>query len=175
MRSEIWSGVDFWWTVFCAHWLDFDNGVLESWTFVLFDFFIFRRSTWILRQPELIQTAIFKSTVLRDHAVDFKKIRCFRKLKVRTFWWSYFWEDPRGFWDPTWRIPPYTPQAVWFHCCIMSNHLEIGSKSTWMFEKWKVRTFMIPKHESLLKTTRNCWELPFRFGSSIPVSYCMPL
>ena len=124
---------------------------------------------------ERIQTVIFTSTVLRHHAVDFKNFRCFRKLKVRTFWWSYFWEDPRGFWDPTWWIRPYTPQAVWFRCCTMDCHSEIGSKSTWMFEKWKIRTFMIPKHETLLKTTRNYREPSLRYGSSILVSYCIPL
>ena len=46
-------------------------GFPDSWKFVLFDFLIFRRSTWILRQPERIQTVIFTSTVLRHHAVDF--------------------------------------------------------------------------------------------------------
>ena len=42
-------------------------GVPEGWKFVLFDFLIFRRSTWILRQPERIQTVIFTPTVLLHH------------------------------------------------------------------------------------------------------------
>ena len=124
MRSEIWPGStsDGPFSVPTGS-ISIIFGVLESWKFVLFDFLILRRSTWILRQPDRIQAVIFKSTVLHNHVTDFKNFRCFRKLKVRTLCWLCFWRDPRGFWDPTWWKRP--DAQIWSRISLLYHDLSL--------------------------------------------------
>ena len=49
--------------------------------------------------------SIFNELVLDGYLTDFDNFWCFVKLKVRIFWFSHFWKDPRGFWGNPMPIP----------------------------------------------------------------------
>ena len=82
-----------------------------------------------------IQSTEFDHPVLRDYWTDFDNFLCFWKLKVRIFWFSHFWKDPRGFWDNTISNPdaPYGCGIWRFFIAILSFLVIFYVLESWKF------------------------------------------